>query len=72
MSQTDQIKKHLNDGLSITAFEALSRYGCFRLAARIKDLREYCMNIMTEMVEINGKKVARYRKLALHFGKKAV
>lgn len=64
MSQTEQIKKHLSDGASITSLEALNRYGCFRLAARIKDLRDIGMNIMTEKVKINNKTVARYKKLS--------
>ena len=40
MSQKDKIRKHLLSGQSITAGEALLVYGCFRLAARIRELRE--------------------------------
>lgn len=44
-SQTKKIKKHLESGEPISALDALNKYGCFRLAARIYDLREEGMNI---------------------------
>lgn len=44
----------------ITPMEALQTCGCFRLSARIYDLREQGYGINTEMVEIDGKRVARY------------
>lgn len=47
MSQSKQILKHLEDGNSITPIEALSLFGCFRLAARVKDLRDEGHNIHT-------------------------
>ena len=60
-SQTNQILAHLKNKNGITAFEALDRFGCFRLAARIKDLREAGNNIETTMIETDqGKRVARY------------
>jgi hypothetical protein len=39
-AQTEQILAHLLRGESITAVEAQARYGCFRLAARIGELRK--------------------------------
>ena len=46
---------------SIEAFEALELYGCFRLAARIKDLRDEGHDIHTERVEVaTGKRIAEY------------
>lgn len=39
MTQKDLILKHLLRGMSLTPLEALSRFGCFRLGARIYDLR---------------------------------
>lgn len=39
-SQNTQILSHLKSGKEITPMEALSEYGCFRLAARVFDLRE--------------------------------
>ena len=48
------------NGRSLTTLEALTMFGCFRLAARISNLREEGMDIHTEIVEINHKRVARY------------
>jgi biotin operon repressor len=46
----------------ITSLDALSEVGCFRLAARIKDLRDEGHDISSEMVTVrSGKRVARYR-----------
>jgi len=54
-SQRANIKKHLEEGKSITALEALQLYGCFRLAAVIFVLKEdYGMDIQTEIIR-NGK-----------------
>ena len=38
-SQTQLIKNHLEQGLSITPLEALNKVGCFRLGARIWDIK---------------------------------
>lgn len=60
-SQNKKIKAWLESGRSITPLEALALFGCFRLGARIWDLREeYGMEIKREMVEANGKRFARY------------
>jgi hypothetical protein len=60
-SQNALIKGWLLNGYSITQLEALNQFGCFRLAARISDLREQSLNVVTEMVTLeNGKRVARY------------
>lgn len=65
-SQNANIKKHLEQGKSITAFEALKLYGCFRLGARIHDLKRMFpdMNIKSELVNIGEKRVARYSLLS--------
>jgi hypothetical protein len=39
-AQSEQILAHLLRGETITAIEAQNRYGCFRLAARIGELRK--------------------------------
>ena len=39
MTQKALILKHLLRGMSLTPLEALNRFGCFRLGARIYDLR---------------------------------
>lgn len=60
MSQCDDILAHLKRG-PISAIEALNSYGCFRLAARIKDLREQGYDIETGDLHLpNGKTVAQY------------
>ena len=59
VKQSDLILKHLRRG-PITAIEALNRYGCFRLAARVKDLRNSGHDIVTEMVKLGDKKHASY------------
>ena len=38
-TQKQQIQDHLNKGKSITPLQALNKFGCFRLAARINELR---------------------------------
>ena len=60
-SQNALIKGWLLNGYSITQLEALTQFGCFRLAARISDLRDKGLNVVTDMVTLeNGKRVARY------------
>lgn len=51
---------YLQAGNSITAVEALDKFGCFRLAARIDEFRKEGHNITTETVSQNGKEFARY------------
>lgn len=60
-TQSAQILEHLRSGQTITPLEALDRYGCFRLGARIYDLKREGHDIRSRMVEGGeGKKVARY------------
>jgi hypothetical protein len=60
-SQNSKILKHLMRGSKITPLEALSRFDCFRLGARIHDLKAKGYDIKAEMHTMtNGKKVARY------------
>ena len=62
-SQTKRIAEWLQQGHSITALEALQRFGCFRLTSRIWDIRRtYGWEIASErIVTPNGKRVASYR-----------
>ena len=62
MTQTQQIKRHLESGKPITPLTALSRYGCMRLASRVNDLRNEGMSIITRLVKRNGKRFAEYVK----------
>jgi hypothetical protein len=60
-TQTAQILAHLKTGRSITPLDALDWFGCFRLGARIYDLKQDGHNIYREMVETDsGKRVASY------------
>ena len=60
-SQAGQILEHLIRVGPITPLQALELYGCFRLAARIKDLRELGWAIQTGSYRTpTGKSVARY------------
>lgn len=63
--QRDWIVSQLRTGYGITPVEALQKCGCFRLAARILELRRDNVfgqyRIATEMVARGGKRFARYR-----------
>lgn len=61
ITQTKQIKEHLNKGYRITAIDALKNFSCFRLAARINDLKQEGYNVDKVMVETeSGARVAQY------------
>ena len=61
MSQNKQIADYLNKGKKLTPIDALNKFGCFRLAARIADLRNEGMNIVTNTIKLKNKKqVAQY------------
>ncbi|HEY4357979.1 MAG TPA: helix-turn-helix domain-containing protein [Acidobacteriaceae bacterium] len=60
MTQTQQVADHLKRHNAITPMEALRRYGIFRLAARINELRKARISIVTTMVTRGGKTYARY------------
>lgn len=59
-SQCDEILKHLQSGRALTPLEALERFGCFRLGARIYDLKKQGYDIRTDMIQKNGKQFASY------------
>ena len=66
MSQCKDILRHLETHRGITAIVALDRYGCFRLAARISDLRAQGYQITTLSKEVinrygEKKQIAEYR-----------
>ena len=61
MSQNKQIADYLNKGKKLTPIDALNTFGCFRLAARIADLRNDGMNIVTNTIKLENKKqIAQY------------
>lgn len=62
MTQCEMILQHMkdNDG-GITPLDALERYGCFRLSARISDLRKQGHNIVSVRETKNHKTYCRYK-----------
>lgn len=63
-SQTAKIKAWLLEGKSITPLDALNLFGCFRLGARIWDLRNDDADplpIEMELIENGDKRFAKYR-----------
>jgi hypothetical protein len=68
MSQLSQIRAHLQKGNALTPMEALERFGCFRLGARIKNLREAGIEIKTTMNRRGKKQWASYRLEAISDG----
>ena len=60
-SQTDKILDFLLAGHHITALDALELFGCFRLAARIAEIRERGYEVYTRYeTGDNGKRYAVY------------
>lgn len=51
MSQRAKILRHMQAGESITPIDALNLYGCFRLGARIWDLRAAGYDVNSTMVD---------------------
>ncbi|MCR4330036.1 MAG: helix-turn-helix domain-containing protein [Candidatus Roizmanbacteria bacterium] len=64
-SQTQRILNHLITGQTLTPLEALKNFGCFRLGARIWDLKADGHKIDSKNVVVNGKHVAEYRLIEL-------
>lgn len=60
-SQTALILAYLGQGKAITPLEALAKFNCLRLSARIWDLRDKGYDIKTRMVTTgNNKQIAEY------------
>ncbi len=59
-TQKKRIKEQLIKGAGITPMHALNKYGCFRLSARIWELRNEGMNIITRRITHGGKSFAFY------------
>ena len=59
-SQNERILSYMRQGRSITAMVALRMYGCFRLAARIYDLRQSGIDIKQRLIKIKNKRVSVY------------
>lgn len=65
-SATEKLESWLWRGYSITQLQALEKWGCMRLAARINDLRKIGMPIITHIIKENGKSFAKYKIIPLH------
>ena len=63
MSQADQILDYIERNGSITDMEAAEVFDCYRLGARIYDLRKRGVTIITEKCRSRNKRIyARYRR----------
>jgi hypothetical protein len=60
MTQTQQILRHFEKGNKLTPMEALNLFGCFRLAARVRELRDVGHEVKSQLIRINGKRIAEY------------
>ena len=60
-SQNEKILDYMKNGYAITAVEALGMFGCFRLAARINDLRAIGYRIKSNHINSNGKRYVSYQ-----------
>jgi hypothetical protein len=60
MTQTELIRKHLLKHNSITPLEALRKYRCMRLAARIRDLRADGFSVMTVRIRRGDRSFGKY------------
>lgn len=67
MTQNDAIAQYLATGAELTPIEALDKFRCFRLAARIHDLRAQGLPI-TERIVRNGEKHWAAYRLAIPHG----
>ncbi len=60
-TQAGRILAYLREGHRITALEALQLFQCFRLAARVHELRREGWGIIERTVETaSGKRIAEY------------
>lgn len=60
-TQNKQILEFLKSGQSITPLDALRLFGCFRLGARIYDLKREGYSIKTTIVHDELKHFASYK-----------
>lgn len=61
MTQAQRILIYLKTGKTLTPLEALKKFGCFRLAARIGDLRSQGHTIWTNYITKDNKTFAAYK-----------
>jgi len=59
-SVIEKLELWLLRGYGITQLQALDKWGCMRLSARINDLRKDGVKIVTHTIKQNGKSFAKY------------
>ena len=60
-SQTDMILEYLLEGNKLTALDALDKFHCFRLGARIWDIRQMGYEVVKQTITTqNGARIAVY------------
>lgn len=59
-SQDDMVLAHLKRGRTLTPLEALDRFNCFRLGARIHTLKGLGHDINSTLIRVGDKRVAQY------------
>jgi hypothetical protein len=59
-SQNKQILEYLQTGRELSSLEALSKFGSFRLASRVSELKKTGHKIQSKTVEVNGKYFSKY------------
>ena len=60
-TQKYKILHHMFTIGAITGLDALRLYGCFRLPARIADIKRAGLIVYKRTLNINGKRIAEYR-----------
>jgi hypothetical protein len=68
-SVTEKLESWLWRGYGITQLQALEKWGCMRLSARINELRKIGIPIITHTIKQNGKSFAKYKIILLHKAK---
>lgn len=63
-SQTEKILHHLKSGKSLTPISALNKFGSFRLASRISDLKRDGHKIISIRTKKQGKTFSTYKLVA--------
>ena len=56
-NQTTRVLWHLKAGHKLTALDALNLFGCWRLGARIHNIRAMGFNVKTDLITTSTKKV---------------
>ena len=59
-SQNSRILKHLMKGKKLTPLQALNLFDCFRLSARIANLKKEGFDIKTRLIRVHDKTFASY------------